>query len=126
VNFLKHNSNSQISLDDFLKYIPYEEIKTNKNSNIRTSKIKKDLIEENLKAFDEGSNYKYEHIKTVCRKVKSKQLKKEKEIEEINEQDSNAQCLENDKLNFNIEDINKRNYQDENYFVSLIKRNFDN
>ena len=130
MKILESNSDAPKNLNfnefiNILKINSQQSVIINKKSNTaNVPKKKKDLLEENIKAFDQKGSYLYEKNGEEITKIRNK---KTKIIDKIELNTENAYGVNKDKINFNIEDqFIKRNYQDENYFVELIKRNFDN
>lgn len=110
-----------LDINEFMKSLPIENVGQEKRGKRKPTQDysgikKKDLIEENIKAFDEAHNYVYENKPSEPKLIKSKKSKtKEKQKEK-----------EKSPVRYEDEDnISKKNYQDENYFVNIIKRNFE-
>lgn len=124
---------SEINLNDIVSLFPKNEEKKGSYKKGVPYRKKKDLIEENLKAFDESYNYVYDNDQSSeTKQTKVKKNKPKEKNTKIDENIENVDTLQNEQNdiknnnNFLEEDqVTKRN-DDENYFVDLIKRNFDN
>ena len=107
---------SDINLEEFLSFSN----QSSKNAQVKKSKpemkMKHDVIEENIKAFDDSMKHKSER----------KLSEEEKEKRQIQKIIVMAQ-EENENENYMVleEDFKMANFKEENYFKDLIKRNFE-
>jgi hypothetical protein len=106
---------NDIKIEDFVKMIPKEQKKINDFNNANNKSYsqvkKKDIIEENIKAFDKSSKFS---IESSIKNDKSDKYDKKLELDE----DMNI------SNNSNSNQISN-NLVDDNYYKDLIKMKFD-
>jgi hypothetical protein len=116
-NYLKtlNNNNKPNNLEDFMKIIPEtpneKKLKRNIHSGNNFQK-KKDLIEENVRAFDESERFDYDSSK----------------IDKMNKNKKNQISPDKKEINSHIQNntnSSSKYISDENYFKELINRNFN-
>lgn len=117
LKLLKNDSDiNEIKIDEFIKMIPKEQKKINefKSTNIKNYQQlkKKDIIEENIKAFDKSSKFSIESSGKIekCVRYDKKLGLEEEDIDDSNNSNSNQ---------------TSNNLADEGYFKDLIKIKFD-
>ena len=121
-NYLKLSDNKRIS------HINLEEFSNFSNQSSKNAQMKKykpeikmehDVIDENIKAFDESLKHK------IDRKFseEEKEKRQNKKLKVMQEEEK-----ENDEESYIVheEDFKMENFKEENYFKDLIKRNFEN
>lgn len=109
---------SNINLEEFLNFSN----QSSKNVQVKKykseMKMEHDVIDENIKAFDESLKHKIERKFSE----EEKEKRQNKIIKAIHEDEK-----ENDERSYIVheEDFKMENFKEENYFKDLIKRNFE-